>query len=79
MSTYFSFPLSGSSSFILDNKLVKYGKIANRVLIENSKPNTNIKNKKIKTLNTSMSLLQNNAYNRFLSIHPTVIYSLKKR
>ena len=70
---------NGSSSSTLDNKLVQYGKIANKVSIKNAKPNANIKNKKVKTANSSASLLPNNAYNRFSSIRPTVIYSLKKR
>lgn len=66
-------------------------KIANKVSIKNAKlnaklnakpnakPNANIKNKKVKTANNSASLLPNNTYNRFSSIRPTVIYSLKKR
>jgi hypothetical protein len=70
---------NGSFSSTLDNKLVQYGKIANKVSIKNAKPSANIKNKKVKTANSSASLLSNNAYNRFSSIRPTVIYSLKKR
>ena len=67
--------LTGSSSSTLDNKLVQYGKIANKVSIKNAKPSANIENKKVKTANSSASLLPNNAYNRFSSIRPTVIYS----
>ena len=69
----------GSSSSILDNKLVQYGKIANKVSIKNAEPSANIENKEVKTANNSTSLLPNNTYNRFSSIGPTVIYSLKKR
>lgn len=84
MPAYISSSLSRSSTYglsssTLDNKLVQYGKIANKVSIKNANPQANIKNKKVKTANNSSSLLPNNAYNRFSSVHPTVIYSLKKR
>jgi len=70
---------NGSSSSILDNKFVQYGKISNKVTIQNVNPGANIKDKNVKTSNSSTSLLPNNAYNRFASIDPTVIYSLKKK
>jgi len=70
---------NGMSSSILDNKLIQYGKIANKVSIKNTKSSANIKNKKVKTANNSISLLPNNSYNRFSSVRPSVIYSLKKR
>jgi hypothetical protein len=70
---------NGSSSSTLDNKLVQYGKISNKVTIKNANPQANIKNKKVKTANNSASLLPTDVYNRFSSIRPSVIYSLKKR
>ena len=84
MPTYVSSSLSrlshyGSSSSTLDNKFVKYGKISNKVIIQNVNSQANIENIKVETANNSSSLLPNNAYNRFSSVRPTVIYSLKKR
>ena len=67
---------NGLSSSILDNKLVQYGKIANRVSIRNADPQANIVDLKRKTANNSSSLLPNNAYNRFSPIRPTVISAL---
>ena len=69
---------TGNSSKILDNKFVKYGKIVNKLNVNNLKYNSNIKNKNTKTLNISRSLLSNNSYNRFMSVKPSVVYSLKK-
>ena len=70
---------NGLSSSTLNNKFVQYRKISNKVTIENANPSANIKDKNIKTANSSISLLPNNSYNRFSSIDPTVIFSLKKR
>ena len=78
-STLSRYTLSGLSSSTLDNKLVQYGKISNKVIIKNSSPLSNIVNQNFKTANNSVSLLKNNAYNRFSSIRPYVIYSLKNR
>jgi len=77
-STLLRSSLFGSSSSILDNKLVQYGKISNKVIIKNASPSSNIINQNFKTANNSVSLLSNNAYNKILSIRPYVIYSLKK-
>lgn len=78
MSTYVNSTSNGSSSSLLDNKLVLDGTIKNKVSIKNLDPQANIENIQVKTINSSVSLLQNNIYNRFSSIPPTVIYSLKK-
>jgi hypothetical protein len=73
-----SSPPKGLSSVTIDDKLVKNAKIVNKLKIINMYPKANIKNKKVKTLNNSSSLLTNDIYNRFNSINRTLIYSLKK-
>jgi len=74
-----SSPPKGLSSITIDDKLVKNAKIVNKVKIINMYPKSNIKNKKVKTLNNSSSLLTNDIFNRFNSINRTLIYSLKKK
>lgn len=71
---------SGSSSSTLNSEFVQYGKILNKVTIQN--PNLQEQHAydtPNKTTNNSASLLSNKTYNRFLSARPSVIYSLKNR
>ena len=61
VSSVLSRPQNGSSSFTLDNKLLKYADILNRITIKNCDLNTNVKNKKVNSMNMSSSLLPNNS------------------
>lgn len=68
---------TGTSSMTVDNKLIEYGKICNRVEIQSAKPNINIKNSNLKSINNSYSLLSNKKYNSLKTIKPLVVTSLK--